>query len=477
MSYVPELSDLNLKDVDTVAIDLETYDPDLKALGSGAIRGNGKVCGIAIAYKNEKLYFPIRHSDKTSNIAPNHVWKILNKKIFQNKNITKVFHNAMYDVCWIRQESGLMVQGPIVDTMIAASIIDENKMRYSLDAVAKEYLKETKYKYDLEQTSIDVVGISDAISNMHRLPYSVVKDYAEQDVNLTLKLWNIFKKQIKSPIKTINGKIKTLENIFNLEMELFPCLVDMRFKGVRVDTKKAKTLGLDLKKRRESIIKGIKRRTGVSIEIWAADSVEKLLHKLNITDYTSTPKSGRVSLSKNYLESHPNVYLRLIARARAYDKLTNVFVNGLLKFVHNGRIHADINQIRGERGGTITGRFSMSKPNLQQIPAKGKYGNIIRSFFLPEEGQEWGSFDYSQQEPRLVIHYALKNKFHGVKDLAEKYRKNPDTDFHEIVAKMAKITRRQAKTINLGLFYGMGKGKLAASLELDKEEAKELFDE
>ena len=484
MSYVPELSDLNLKDVDTVAIDLETYDPNLKTLGSGAIRGNGKVCGIAIAYKDEKLYFPMRHSDSASkvgvansNIAPNHVWKILNKKIFQNKNITKVFHNAMYDVCWIRQESGLMVQGPIVDTMIAASIIDENRMKYSLDAIAKIYLNEIKYKYDLEQTSIDEVSISDAISNMHLLPYSVVKDYAEQDVNLTLKLWNIFKEKIKKPIKIIDGKTKTLENIFNLEMELFPCLVDMRFKGVRVDTKKAKTLGLDLKKRKDSIIKGIKRRTGLSIELWAADSVAKLLHKLNITDYTSTPKSGRVSLSKSYLESHSNIYLRLIARARAYDKLTNVFVNGLLKFVHNGRIHADINQIRGERGGTITGRFSMSKPNLQQIPARGKYGNIIRSFFLPEEGQEWGSFDYSQQEPRLVIHYALKNKFYGVKDLAEEYRKNPDTDFHAIVAKMAKITRRQAKTINLGLFYGMGKGKLATSLELDKEEAKELFDE
>ena len=217
MSDVPELSDLNLKDVDTVAVDLETHDPDLKTLGSGAIRNNGKVCGIAIAYKDEKLYFPIRHSDSASkvgvaksNIAPNHAWKVLNKKIFQNKKITKVFHNAMYDVCWIRQESGLMVQGPIVDTMIAASIINENSMRYSLDAIAKEYLNETKYKYDLEQTSIDRVGISDAISNMHRLPYSVVKDYAEQDVNLTLKLWNIFKEKIKSPIKTISGKTKTL---------------------------------------------------------------------------------------------------------------------------------------------------------------------------------------------------------------------------------------------------------------------------
>ena len=404
------------------------------------------------------------------------MWKILNKKIFQNKSITKVFHNAMYDVCWIRQESGLMVQGPIVDTMIAASIIDENKMRYSLDALAKEYLNETKYKYDLEEKALERHGISDPMSNMHKLPYGLVKDYAEQDVNLTLKLWSIFREKIKSPIKTISGKTKTLENIFKLEMELFPCLVDMRFKGVRVDTKKAKTLGLDLEKRRKSIIKGIKRRTGVLIEIWAADSVEKLLHKLNITDYKSTPKSGRVSLSKSYLESHSNIYLRLIARARAYDKLINVFVNGLLKFVHNGRIHAEINQIRSEKGGTVTGRFSMSKPNLQQIPARGKYGNIIRSFFLPEEGQEWGSFDYSQQEPRLVVHYALKNKFRGAKDLATAYKKDPSTDFHSIVAKMAKITRTQAKTINLGLFYGMGKTKLAASLGLDSEESKELFD-
>ena len=473
---MPEFSDMDLTGVDTIAIDLETHDPDLKTLGSGAIRGKGKVCGIAIAYNDERFYFPIRHSVKNENIPVKFAWKILNKKIFQNKDITKVFHNAMYDVCWIRQESGLMVQGPIVDTMIAAAIIDENRMRYSLDSLSRDYLKETKYKYDLEENSVEVYGVSDAISNMHMLPYEGVRDYAEQDVNLTLKLWNLFKDKIDSPINT-NGKIKSLRNIFNLEMELFPCLVDMRFKGVRVDTSKAKTLGKDLKKRQDSIIKYIKKRTGIKIELWAADSIQKLLDKLGIKDYKTTPKSGRVSLSKNYLESHPNIYLKLIARARAYDKLVNVFVNGLLKFVHNGRIHAEINQLKSEKAGTVTGRFSMSKPNLQQIPSKGKYGKIIRSFFLPEEGEQWGSFDYSQQEPRLVVHYALKNKLPGVEDMAEAYKKNPDTDFHDIVAKMAKITRTQAKTINLGLFYGMGKNKLAASLELDNEEAKELFNQ
>ena len=474
---IPELSDVVIKNGDVVAVDLETHDPELKKYGSGAIKGKGKVCGIALAYRDKKFYFPIAHKDSGSNLAKNLVWKSLNKKIFQNEKVTKVFHNAMYDVCWIRSATGMMVKGPIIDTMIAASVIDENRMRYSLDSLANDYLKESKYKHDLATKALEDHGISDPMLNMHKLPYSLVKDYAEQDVNLTLRLWNIFEKIIKAPIKTESKNKKTLESIFDLETRLFPCLVDMRFKGVRIDETKAKTLGKDLGKRRDRIIKNIKKRTGIAVEIWAADSIQKLLDQQNIKDYKKTPKSGRASLSKDYLEFHPNIYLRLIARARQYDKLINVFVDGILKFVHKGRIHAEINQIRSDKGGTVTGRLSMRNPNLQQIPARGKYGNIIRSLFLSEEGEEWGSFDYSQQEPRLVVHYALKNGMIGAENLAAQYQKDPTTDFHALIAKLAKITRKQAKTINLGLFYGMGKNKLAKSLGLDREESKELFDQ
>mgnify|MGYP003674991729 CR=1 FL=1 len=474
---ISEIPDVVMKDGEVVAVDLETYDPDLKKHGSGAILGKGFVVGIALAYGDKKFYFPINHKEDKTGYPPNNVWKHLNKKIFQNEKVTKVFHNAMYDVCWIRAVTKKMVKGPIVDTMIAASVIDENRMRYSLDSLAKDYKIGSKNKYDLEEKALDQHGISDPMSNMHKLPHSLVKDYAEQDVNLTLKLWNIFEKIIKTPVKTESKNKKTLENIFNLETSLFPCLVDMRFKGVRIDKKKAETLGKDLEKRKERIVRGIKKRTGIAIEIWAAKSIQKLLVQQDIKDYKKTPKSGQVSLSKNYLETHSNIFLRLIARARQYDKLINVFVDGILKFVHKGRIHAEINQIRSERGGTVTGRFSMRNPNLQQIPGKGKYGNIIRSLFLPEKGQEWGSFDYSQQEPRLVVHYALKNGMRGVEDLAEQYHEDPKTDFHALVAGLAKITRKQAKTINLGLFYGMGKNKLAHTLELDDEESKELFDQ
>ena len=166
----------------------------------------------------------------------------------------------------------------------------------------------------------------------------------------------------------------------------------------------------------------------------------------------------------------------MIAKAREFDKAEGTFVEGLLKFVHKGRIHADINQIRGERGGTITGRFSMSNPNLQQIPAKGFIGKKMRELFLPEEGYMWGAFDYSQQEPRIVVHYALKLGLHGAEKVADSYKNDSSADFHKIVAAMANIPRITAKTINLGLFYGMGKMKLAEQLNLEYMEAKELFE-
>jgi len=418
----------------------------------------------------------------TDNIPRKKAWDYLNKKLFQNSNIKKVFHNAMYDVCWIRAESGLMPHGPLFDTMVAASVIDENRMRYSLDALSKDYLKEPKYKYDLQEKTLEWSQgtIKDPMTNMHNLSYDLVKDYAEQDVNLTLKLWNLFNVRLDREEKvekdTRNEKTKTLRHIFELETRLFPCLVDMKFKGVRFDTESAKKLGKRLNKTKTNIIDYIKRRTGVKIEIWAAASIKKLLDKLEIKDYTSTPKTKLPQLPKNYLKTHPNHFIRMIAKAREFDKAEGTFVEGLLKFVHKGRIHADINQIRGEKGGTITGRFSMSNPNLQQIPAKGFIGKKMRELFLPEEGYMWGAFDYSQQEPRIVVHYALKLGLHGAETVADSYRNDPSADFHRIVATMANIPRITAKTINLGLFYGMGKMKLAEQLNLEYMEAKELFE-
>ena len=225
MCNTPE--DLNLKGIDTVAVDIETYDPNLKTKGLGAIRNDGFICGIAVATGKDTSYFPLHHSDTELTMGKKlKIWKVLNEKIFQNEKITKVFHNAMYDVCWIRAVTGSMIKGRIVDTMIAASVIDENRFRYSLDALSKDYIGDSKYKYDLQQKTLEWSGgmVKDPMSNMHRLPSSIVKDYAKQDVDLTFKLWNLFDKKLDEVLYTKeNGEQKTCRKIFELETKLFPC--------------------------------------------------------------------------------------------------------------------------------------------------------------------------------------------------------------------------------------------------------------
>jgi DNA polymerase I-like protein with 3'-5' exonuclease and polymerase domains len=476
--------DLDLTDVHTVAVDIETWDPGLKTKGLGAVRGEGFITGVAVATGKDTAYFPLNHSDiDPEKIDQDQIWKVLNDRIFQNEKITKVFHNAMYDVCWIRAVTGKMMKGRLVDTMIAASVIDENRFKYSLDSLSKDYLNDTKYKYDLQNKTLEWSGgmVKDPMSNMHKLPASIVKDYAKQDVDLTLKLWNLFDKKLDEVLYTRthedgSKEEKTCRQIFELETKLFPCLVDMKFKGVKIDVEKATAFGKHLTKRRDQVVQAIKNKTGVKIDLWASASIKVLLEKLDIKDYKVTPKSKMPQLPKDYLKTHKNKCLRMIAKAREYDKTVNTFIDGLLGYVHKGRIHADINQIRSDQGGTVTGRFSMSNPNLQQIPSKGFIGRKMRELFTPEDGCVWGSFDYSQQEPRIVVHYAIKLGLPGTTDLKNEFDKE-DADFHQIVADMAKISRTQAKTINLGLFYGMGKLKLQAELGLDRMGAKKLFDE
>ena len=485
MCNTPE--DLDLEGIETVAIDIETYDPNLKTKGSGAIKGNGFITGVAVATGKDTVYFPLHHSDVVkSDDEKKEFWDQMNKKLLQNDKITKVFHNAMYDVCWLQTVTGKKIKGRIVDTMIAASVIDENRFKYSLDALSKDYLGDSKYKYDLENLVLkDSHGVKkNAISNMHEVPSNIAKEYAKQDVNLTLRLWELFDKKLDEvlyikKIKDENGKEheeeKTCRKIFELETRLFPCLVEMKEKGVRINTQKLESLGEKLRFRRNNLLNIVKKHTEIALQLWSANSIKDLLRNQKITNYEKTPKSGMPKLPKDYLKTHSNRFLRMVSKAREADKAVNTFIEGLRGYLHNGRIHADINQIRSDKGGTVTGRFSMSNPNLQQIPAKGYMGKKMRELFIPEDGHKWGSFDYSQQEPRIVVHYAIKHKLSETKGLGNKF-KNNKADFHKIVAKMANIPREQAKTINLGLFYGMGKGKLQQELNLDKVQAKELFD-
>ena len=443
-----------------IAIDLETNDPELMSLGSGNVVNRGHIAGIAVAVEGWSGYYPIHH-EQGGNLDRNLVLSWL-QDILKQEDTTFIFHNAMYDVCWLRS-AGLTIKGKIVDTMIAASLIDENRMSYRLDTLAKFYVGLGKDEKILVEAAKDY-GL-DPKKDMWRLPALFVGQYAERDAVATLKLWKRLETELYK---------QELWDVFNLETKLFPCLVDMRFKGVRVDLEKASLIKKDLMQREQKIVNKIKDLTGINVEIHAARSIAKAFDKLKLP-YDRTEKSDEPSFTKNFLQNHPHELARCIADAREINKAHTTFIDSITKHSVKGRIHADINQIRSDQGGTVTGRFSMSNPNLQQIPARHpELGPMIRSIFIPEEKTVWGSFDYSQQEPRILVHYAKLQNLEGVDGIVDAYN-DGDADFHQVVADMAGIERKQAKTINLGLMYGMGKNKLMSELGLMKESAEKLI--
>ena len=458
--WLPPESFPDLSKYDEIAIDLETKDPDLMKMGSGSVVGNGDVVGIALAVEGWRGYYPIAH-EGGGNMDRKKVLKWFQEIL--NLPADKIFHNAMYDVAWIRA-LGLSINGRVIDTMIASALVDENQMRYDLNSCAKRYTGKGKNESDLYAAAKDW-GV-DAKAEMYKLPAIYVGAYAEQDASVTLDLW----KQLKQEID-----IQDIKSIFDLETQLFPCLVDMKFLGVRVDVQGASQLKKQLVEEEQAVLLQVKKETGIDTQIWAARSIAQVFDKLNL-DYDRTEKSQAPSFTKNFLQNHPHPLVNKIAQAREINKAHTTFIDTILKHSHKGRIHADINQLRSDNGGTVTGRFSYSNPNLQQIPARNKdLGPKIRALFVPEEGHRWGCFDYSQQEPRLVVHYSALQNLYGVGDVLDSYNNDPDTDFHTIVADMAQIPRSQAKTINLGLFYGMGKNKLQAELGISKDKANELF--
>jgi DNA polymerase I-like protein with 3'-5' exonuclease and polymerase domains len=456
----------DLKSYKYIAIDLETRDPDLKSRGSGAIIGNGEIVGIAVAVEGWSGYYPIAHQGG-GNLEKDKVMSWI-KDVCSTDSV-KLFHNAMYDVCWLRA-AGVKINGHIVDTMVMASLIDENRLSYTLNSISYEFLGEVKDEKALTEAA-QSWGI-DPKSEMYKLPAMYVGTYAEKDAKLTLELFKVLSREIQK---------QNLQNVFDLETQLFPCLLDMKFKGVRIDIEKAKILKQELTNKEQEILLKVKQETGIEPQIWAARSIATVFDKLGLP-YERTEKSLAPSFTKNFLQEHKHPIVQMIAKAREINKAHTTFIDTILKFTHKGRIHADINPIRSDQGGTVTGRFSYANPNLQQIPARNKeLGPMIRSLFLPEVDHKWGCFDYSQQEPRLVVHYAATTEpicfDESVTKIVDEF-KNDSVDFHKTVAIMANISRDQAKTINLGLFYGMGKAKLQAELGLNsKEEAENLFNQ
>lgn len=444
-----------------VAIDLETHDPEIKVLGGGWATNKGFVVGVAVSFEGFDGYFPVRH-ERGGNFSEDEVKKWL-RKLFKEDPIV-ICHNAVYDLGWLRRWGVECDVTKVYDTLIAAPLVDENRFSYSLDSLSKDYLGERKQGNILEDFGKEH-GFK-AIEKMHLVPVEYVGIYAEQDTRLTLKLWEVLRVEIQK---------QGLTDVFNLETDLLRLLLEMRWKGVRVDLEKAEKTKKFFKSEEQKIYTNIKNETGIKIDdsdIYTAASLQKVFDKLG-EKYGYTEKNKQAKISNTLMKESENPLIRSISVAREYNKAHTTFIDSILKHQVDGRIHAEINQLKGEYGGTVSGRLSMNNPNLQQVPARNEaIGPKIRSLFLPEEGEKWASLDYSQQEPRLLVHYAKKHGLEGAETLIKFFHEGKD--FHQVTAEMAQISRKEAKTIGLGLMYGMGIGKLADSLDISPDQAKAL---
>jgi len=464
--WVPPLELPDITSASRIAIDVETRDPNLKTNGPGWPTGDGEVVGYAVAVDGWSGYLPIKHfggGNLDERIARKWLKKVLECPA------EKIMHNAQYDLGWLKQ-AGFQVNGKIIDTMLIASLLDENRFSYSLNALSYDYLGKVKSEKGLIAAAREF-GL-DPKSEMWKMPAMYVGPYAEVDAELTLELWNYFSVTL--------GK-EDLWPIANLELELLPCLVDMTMRGVRVDMDRLEVTRDQILKREKAVLKKIKALAGRDVEIWAARSLSKAFDQAGVS-YPKTEKNAP-SFTKSFLQESDHPLPKLVLEARNLNKTSGTFINTIMKHTHkDGRIHSHINQIRSDDGGTVSGRISMNNPNLQQIPARDpELGPMIRSLFLPEEGEQWAAIDFSQQEPRILVHYAhvfgrsRGIEMDGVGEFVKGYNEDPDMDFHTMVAEMANINRKQAKTINLGMMYGMGVNKLSDQLDIEVTEAKDLI--
>ena len=444
-----------------VAVDLETYDPDIKTLGGGWATNKGFVVGVAISFEGFDGYFPVRH-ERGGNFSESEVKKWLTKLFKQDPIV--ICHNAVYDLGWLRRWGVECDVTKVYDTLIAAPLVDENRFSYSLDSLSKDYLRERKQGNILEDFGKEH-GFK-AIENMHLVPVEYVGVYAQQDTRLTYKLWEVLRVEIQK---------QGLTDVFNLETDLLRLLLEMRWKGVCVDLDKAEKTKKFFKNEEDKIYKNIKKETGISMDasdIYTAASLQKVFDKLG-EKYELTEKNKQAKISNLSMKESDNPLIQSISVAREYNKAHTTFIDSILKHQVEGRIHAEINQLKGEYGGTVSGRLSMNNPNLQQVPSRNEIiGPKIRSLFLPENKEKWVSLDYSQQEPRLLVHYAKKHDLEGAETLIKFF--HDGEDFHQVTANMAQISRKEAKTIGLGLMYGMGIAKLADSLDISQDQAKSL---
>jgi DNA polymerase I-like protein with 3'-5' exonuclease and polymerase domains len=449
----------NLSAAPIIAFDLETRDPNLLSKGPGPRRKDdeeGFIAGIAVGVgprDGEQWYFPMRHEDGKHNWDPDMVM-LWAKDNLCKPDQPKLGANLLYDLDWMWCE-GVPVTGPYYDVQIAEPLIDESAFSYSLERLAHKYVGEGKTEEAMYQwLSVAFGGAPtrrEQAGNIWRAPAELAGPYAESDVRLPFLIWEAQQQVVKD---------ENLGEVLDLETKLIPLLLAMRMRGVRVNSQRArevdKVLVNKAQEYREQLLE-------VGLDPLGRDSLEAYCKYKGIA-HKKTP-TGNSSFPGKWLENHQDENLRLCYQVRRLEKHAGTFIEGaVLGHAINDRVHCQFNQLRNDDFGAVSGRFSSSNPNLQNIPSRDEeLGPLIR-----------GCDDWSQIEYRLLVHYA---KGPGSEETRRRYRDDPSTDFHKYVADISGIDRKPAKSINFGLVYGMGEKSMAANMGRTLQDIKPIFNQ
>lgn len=432
-----------------ISLDTETTNTDAMS---------AELVGMSFSYaENQAFYVPV---PKDREEAQKIVDKF--KPVFENEKSIKVGQNIKYDMI-VLANYGVAIKGQMFDTMIAHYVL-QPELHHGMDYLAEVYLKYDTIKIE------ELIGAKGKNQrNMRDLSPTDIYKYACEDADVTLKLKNILEKELET-----NGVKELFEEI---EMPLVPVLAYIERNGVRIDTEALKETSRHFTIRMREIEEEIYKLAGMEFNVSSPKQVgEVLFDRLKIVEKAKKTKTGQYVTSEEVLESLKGKHeiVGKILEHRGLKKLLGTYIDALPELINpkTGRIHTSFNQTV-----TATGRLSSSNPNLQNIPVRNDDGKEIRKAFIPDDGCEFFSADYSQIELRIMAHLSEDE------NMIEAFRE--EQDIHAATAaKIYKINidevsreqRSKAKTANFGIIYGISVFGLAERLNVDRKEAKELID-
>jgi len=465
----------NLSAAVRLSVDTETYDPELKDRGPGWARGSGHIVGFSIgavdAHGNRgKWYFPIRHTvGKDLNLDETACLNFLRESMATP--VPKVGTNLTYDIGWLK-EYGIDVKGELHDTMFAEALLSEGTPT-GLDHCAAKYLGEHKdsdllYEWCAEAYGGNPTGAQRA--NIYRSPPQIAGLYGEADADLPLRI-------IEHQLALINAH--GLSDVYRMECDLIPLMVDMRFAGMPVDLDAAERLREELATDITAGYADLHALCGVHASVNSSNDLAKVFDAVGLP-YPRT-EHGNPSFVKEFLEGQTHPVARQILKVREMEKIRGTFVQSYILDSHvNGKVHGQFHQLKGDDGGAKTGRFASSNPNLQNIPSRTELGLRVRSCIVGEQGHDGLlAKDYSSVEYKVLAHFAVGE---GSEEVRRILNDDPSTDYHQIVMDMIlnmtgiQLTRKHTKNINFASLYGAGAAKIALMLGCSLKEAEELLE-